>query len=49
LQLSQSLYQMTQIINLRPFEQTPLAELLAKNAPETEADQNQNLFDLNTL
>jgi IS4 transposase len=49
LKLSQSLYQMIQIINLRPYEQTPLAELLAKNIPETAASQNQNLFDFNTL
>ena len=49
LKLSQSLCQMTQIINLRPFDQTPVAELLAKNIPKTEPDQNQKLFDFNTL
>jgi hypothetical protein len=49
LNLSQSLYQISQIISLRPFEQTTIAELLAKNTPENKPDQNQNLFDFNML
>jgi hypothetical protein len=49
LKLSHSLYEIAQIISVRPFEQIPLAELLAKTTPAIEKDQNQNLFVFNDL
>jgi hypothetical protein len=49
LKLSQSLYQLAQIINLRPFEQIPITELLAQNQPQTETNQSQNTFNFNPL
>lgn len=49
LRLTQSLHQILQILSLHPFEQHPVAELLAKEELKNNSNEQLNLLNFNTL
>jgi IS4 transposase len=49
LKLTQSLHEILQILSLHPFEQHPVRELLAQIDPDKNLDDQQNLFNINTI
>jgi hypothetical protein len=49
LNLSQSMYELLQIISVSAFEQTPLSELLTEMTPETFPDDHSNQLLLNNI